>query len=221
MTTAPSHLRIRRSAKAKRLRLSVKPGQIELVVPAKVADADALAFLNQHRPWAEAKLLEMNAKVANLPTVPGFASQQTVPWRGQEYPLLIQEAPGLKIRVAVDEAVRISLPAGLSETRDDIALRAFYAWTRRWLRERVAVLAARHAPRYDLQARDIRIKRMKTRWGSPVGRANIFSFARRSPKPIEMSGNDRAVARPTRLLECKACPSIIRFCKFRFSREKD
>jgi predicted metal-dependent hydrolase len=173
MTTAPSHLRIRRSAKAKRLRLSVKPGQIELVVPAKVADADALAFLNQHRPWAEAKLLEMNAKVANLPTVAGFASQQAVPWRGQECPLLIHEAPGLKIRVAVDESIRISLPTGLSETRDDIALRAFYAWTRRWLRERVAVLAARHAPRYKLQAREIRIKRMKTRWGSCGPRNDI------------------------------------------------
>ena len=182
----PSPIRIRRSAKAKRLRLSVKPGLIELVVPAKAQEAEALAFLNQHRAWAEAKLLEMNARVSHLPSVPGFAASATVPWRGQEIPLLIHEAPGGKIRVAVDEAVRISLPEGLGATRDEIALRAFYTWTRHWLRDRVAVLADRHAPRFGLQAREIRVKRMKTRWGScgPRNDININWLLALAPEPV-------------------------------------
>jgi predicted metal-dependent hydrolase len=186
LQTQPSPIRIRRSGKAKRLRLSVKPGLIELVVPAKSADVEALAFLNLHRAWAEAKLLELNAKVSSLPPVSGFASSASVPWRGQDLPLLIREAAGLKIRVAVDEAVHISLPEGLSEARDELALRAFYAWTRRWLRERVAALADRHAPRYGLQAREIRVKRMKTRWGScgPRNDININWLLALAPEPV-------------------------------------
>jgi len=174
MAAEPLSVRIRRSGKAKRLRLSVKPGLIELVVPAGAEEAQALAFLDRHRAWAEGKLRELNAKAGATPALPGFAANASLPWRGREVPLLVREAPGLKIRVAVDdEAVHISLPAGLGEARDDRALRAFYAWVRPWLCARVAVLAARHAPRFDLHPRDIRVKRMQTRWGSCGPRNDI------------------------------------------------
>jgi predicted metal-dependent hydrolase len=73
----------------------------------------------------------------------------------------------------VDEAVHIALPQGLAETRDEVALRAFYAWVRLWLSTRVAVLAGRHAERRNLHPREIRIKRMKTRWGSCGPRNDI------------------------------------------------
>lgn len=174
MKSAQPPIQIRRSPRAKRLRLLVKPGLIELVVPPTAQESVALAFLDRHRAWAEDKLLELNAKARQAPIVPSFTASPTLPWRGKELPLHIHEDPGGKIRVNVDEeSVRISLPAGLGESRDEIALRAFYAWTRRWLRSRVAHLAERHAPRYGLQPRDIRIKSMKTRWGSCGPRNDI------------------------------------------------
>ncbi len=172
MQAAPP-IHIRRSSKAKRLRLAVKPGLIELVVPSGAAEAQALAFLNRHRAWAEAKLQELEAKAGCLPAVAGFASNATLPWRGKELPLLIREAAGLNLRVTVDEAVRISLPEGLGQTRDELALRAFQAWVRPWLRTQVALLAGRHTPRLGLLPRDIRVKAMKTRWGSCGPRNDI------------------------------------------------
>ena len=174
MKPLPPPIQIRRSPRAKRLRLLVKPGLIELVVPPTAQEALALAFLDKHRAWAEGKLLELNAKARQAPAIPRFSTSPTLPWRGKEIPLLVQESPGGKLRINVDEdAVRISLPEGLGEARDEMALRAFYGWTRRWLRARVAQLAERHAPRYGLHTRAIRIKAMKTRWGSCGPRNDI------------------------------------------------
>lgn len=174
MMKAAPPIQIRRSAKAKRLRLSVKPGLIELVVPNGATDAHAIAFLEQHRAWAIAKLAELGHKAALIPPAVGFAQSASLPWRGREIPLLIQETPGARIRVAVDDSgVRIALPQGLDENRDAVALRAFYAWVRHWLRAEVTSLAERHAPRYGLHPRDIRIKQMKTRWGSCGPRNDI------------------------------------------------
>ncbi|MDD5034152.1 MAG: SprT family zinc-dependent metalloprotease [Methylococcaceae bacterium] len=160
----PNHLQIRRSVRSKRLHLLVKPGLIELVVPTALPEAQAMAFLNKHRAWAENKLLEINARVAQ--TSSGFVSGSTIPWRGRELPLLIREEPGRRVRVAVDEAVRITLPEDLGESRDEVAKRALYAWVKPWLRGQVERLAERHTPRFGLYPREVRIKQMKTRWGS-------------------------------------------------------
>jgi hypothetical protein len=185
MANPPPPIQIRRSPKAKRLRLSVRPGLIELVVPARATQAQAQAFLNQHRAWAEANLQELDAKAARLPTPPGFASSPTVPWRGRELPLRIQEAPGLKIRVALDDALHLSLPTGLGDNRDALALQAFQLWAKHWLRGHIALLAERHAPRYGLRPRDIRVKQMQTRWGScgPKGDININWLLALAPEP--------------------------------------
>jgi predicted metal-dependent hydrolase len=173
LKSATGPIQIRHSAKAKRLRLAVKPGLIELVIPRGTGEARAMAFLDQHRAWAEGKLLELNDRAAKVPPAGNFASSPTLPWRGRDIPLIIREAPGLRVRVSVDEAVHIALPQGLGEARDEVALRAFYAWVRRWLRTQVAVLAGRHAERCKLHPREIRVKRMITRWGSCGPRNDI------------------------------------------------
>ncbi|MCX7109117.1 MAG: SprT family zinc-dependent metalloprotease [Proteobacteria bacterium] len=186
MKSTTDAIQVRRSAKAKRLRLAVKPGLIELVIPRGIGESQAMAFLDKHRFWAEGKLLELNDRASRIPPVGNFASSPTLPWRGNEVPLIIREAPGLRVRVALDEAVHIALPEGLGEARDEVALRAFYAWVRRWLRGQVAVLAERHAPRCKLRPREIRVKRMKTRWGScgPRNDMNINWLLALAPESV-------------------------------------
>ena len=186
MKPVTSSLKIRRSVKAKRLRLAVKPGLIELVIPCETGEAQAMAFLDKHRAWAEGKLLELNDRASRIPSVRSFASSSTLPWRGREIPLVIREEQGLKIRVSVGEAVHIALPQGLGDSRDEVALRAFYAWVRRWLRTHVALLAERYALRTAQRPREIRIKRMKTRWGScgPSNDININWLLALAPESV-------------------------------------
>lgn len=179
-------VQIRHSSRAKHLRLSVRPGLIELVVPPKVAKGQALAFLEQHRAWAEGKLRELDEKARKLPAVAGFTANPSLPWRGQELPLRVAEEPGAKIHISVDEAVHIRLPQGLGENRDAVALRAFYAWARPRLRQQAAQLVARHAPRFGLHPREIRVKQMKTRWGScgPRGDINLNWLLALAPEAV-------------------------------------
>lgn len=164
---------IRQSDRAKRLRLRVKPGLIELVVPRGTAKRQAMAFLESHRAWAEAKLLEFSELSRKLPAQSGFSANPTLPWRGREIPLLILEQPDRKIRITVEESVQISLPTGLGENLEATAYQAFHLWTKSWLRSQVAALAAHHAGAMGLHPREIRIKRMKTRWGSCGPRNDI------------------------------------------------
>jgi predicted metal-dependent hydrolase len=157
---------IRRSARAKRLRLVVKPGLIELVAPLSASEAQALAFWTRHRVWAENKAWEMSERAGRLHRPAKFAASETLPWRGREIPLVIREEAGKRVCVSIDEAIRINLPEELGEARDEVVKRALYLWVRRWLREHVAYLAERHGSHLGLHPRQIRVKQMKTRWGS-------------------------------------------------------
>jgi predicted metal-dependent hydrolase len=166
------NLQVRRSLKAKRLRLSVKPGMIVLTVPERVSQAQAMAFFERHRAWAEAKLAELDAR-AGAPS--RFAANATLPWRGREIPLVIIDEPRRHVSVRVEDTVLIALPNRLAANREATAARALFAWTKTWLSAEIARLSARHAPREGLHPREIRVKRMKTRWGS-CGSRNDLNF---------------------------------------------
>jgi len=158
--------RVRRSAKAKRLRLVVKPGLIELVAPLAASERQVLAFLQSHRAWAEGKCRELDARLKAARGPGLLQAGASIPWRGREIPLLVSEGQGRRVSVRIDEAARITLPGGLGAEREVVVKHALFLWVRRWLRGEVAKISAHHAARHGLQPRDIRIKRMTSRWGS-------------------------------------------------------
>lgn len=165
--------RVRRSARAKYLRLVVKPGVIELVAPMAASERQVLAFLQRHRGWAENKSREMDARV-RAATGPGLLDAgATLPWRGREIPLTVCEGSGRRVSVSIDESACVTLPGGLGANREAVLKQALLLWIRRWLQAEVASLAVLHAPRYGLHPRAIRIKRMTSRWGSCGPRNDI------------------------------------------------
>lgn len=166
--------RVRRSARAKYLRLVIKPGAIELVAPLCASERQVHAFLQRHRAWAESKYLEMGARFRSAG--PGLLETgATLPWRGREIPLQVQEGSGRQISIAIDDSASVVMPGGLGGDRESVLKHALFAWIRRWLHAEVARLAARHGALRGLQPRAIRIKRMSSRWGScgPRGDINI------------------------------------------------
>jgi predicted metal-dependent hydrolase len=164
---------LRYSRRAKHLRLVVKPGGIELVVPPAISEAQALAFLHRHRAWAECKLSELRGRVVDRPPPQSLETGGTVPFRGREVPLVISEVPGRRIRVDFDECFVISLPSGSPvQTRQRVRA-ALFAWVKAWLQGEAGRLAALHAERFGLQPRQIRVKQMKSRWGSCGPRNDI------------------------------------------------
>jgi len=188
--TSPSRqqveCRLRRSSRAKRLRLVVRPGLIELVAPVGMPESRAMKFLDEHREWAESKAREFFRKAETAPALPSFCRRTTLPWQGRDLLLLIREEDTRRVTVQVDEAVHITLPRDLGEDRDRAALRAWQLWMCRWLSQRVKGLARDIGNAEGLVARQVRIKVMKTRWGScgPRNDININWLLALVPGPV-------------------------------------
>jgi hypothetical protein len=181
MTTAATTLpyTIRRSQRARNVRLVVKPAGIELVVPPHVGEAQALQFLRQNRAWAERKLSELQGR-ANIHLSlarPLLESGSTVPFQGREVPLLVRPGSGRRIRIVRqgEGPFEIEAPPGSPSQTDEQIQAALFAWMKTWLYGEAARIALRQGPSFDLQPRCIRVKRMKTRWGScgPLNDINL------------------------------------------------
>jgi predicted metal-dependent hydrolase len=159
--------KIRHSARAKRLRLVVKPGSVELVAPLAVSERQTQDFLARHRAWAEQKLHEIAARQSGA--VPSSLSCSTsLPWRGKEIPLTILEEQRRYARVEMsDEACTIRVPAAtIGAERESVLENALMETAKKQLSQRIDYWIRQHAARYALYPRAIRIKRMKSRWGS-------------------------------------------------------
>jgi predicted metal-dependent hydrolase len=163
---------LRRSPRAKRLRLVVKAEGAELVVPPSIGEEQALAFLSRHRAWAERKIAELRGRLAVAP--PSLiGAGATVPFQGREVPLVVAESPRRGSRVEFDGRFLVSIPQGAPEQVEPRVKAALYAWIEGWLRREADRIASSHAERHGLRPRQFRIKRMKTRWGSCGGQGDI------------------------------------------------
>ena len=139
-----------------------------------MAEAQALEFLHRHRVWAERKISELRGRLVERPPAPSLLEPgATVPFQGREVPLVIGEAAGRRARIDYDGSFQISLPKGSPEQSELWAKSALFAWIKDWLQGEAARLIARHAVRFGLYPRELRIKQMKSRWGSCGPRNDI------------------------------------------------
>ncbi|MGX2041570.1 M48 family metallopeptidase [Methylocaldum sp. MU1018] len=164
---------IRRSRRAKHLRLVAKPHGVELVVPPTVSEARALAFLHQHRDWAERKLSELRAKTAASRPARHLENGSTLPFQGREVALEVREHAGRRTHIQYDGRFLIFVPANGSEDLRRITRTALFNWTKSWMRGEAGAIVQRHAGRFGLYPRQIRVKRMTSRWGSCGPRNDI------------------------------------------------
>ena len=176
----PFPISIRSSARAKHVRLVVKAGGAELVLPSGVSEAQGLAFLERHRTWAEQKIQEIQKRLnSHMPPAvaewPGAAP--TVPFQGREVPLLIRQNtnPVTRVRIVrqAEGPFEITLPCSATPSSNQLIRSALFAWVKQWMRAEAHSLALQHGQAQRLLPRDIRVKRMTSRWGSCGPRNDI------------------------------------------------
>lgn len=172
MATLPP-VAIRKSQRAKRLRLVVRPGGAELVIPESMSEAKAMEFLKGNRQWLEQKFREMAAREIVQPQPQCHEKQETLLFQGQEVPLTIQPAVGRKIRVEFNQGFIISVPDIPGTDSASLARTGLLSWAKIWLQAEVWDMVNTHGPRHGLLPREIRIKKMTTRWGSCGPRNDI------------------------------------------------
>jgi len=143
---------VRRSARARRVRVSVDPRSgVEVVLPARAPARAAAAAVAELRPWIERRLLEADALRAQL-----AARGDTVPYLGAELRLVVQ--PGRQRVHRRGDALLV--PAGPNRAE------ALERWYRRAAREEIGPRAERSAAAIGRPYRSLTIRGQRTRWGS-------------------------------------------------------
>lgn len=165
----PFPLCFRRSVRARRLRLTVKTAGVECVMPLACSEAQARAFIHRHRLWLLAKYREAVEKAPRLTFWQELAAgdEPMLPFQGRDMAFRIIGSPGARCRLYfADNAFHLHLPDRHREVWSALSERSLFSWGRSWLSEQAAQILDQHQRTASLQARRLRIKRMRSRWGS-------------------------------------------------------
>ncbi len=168
-------LTIRQSLKAQRLRIVVRAEAVELVIPKGYSERDALRFLEQNKPWVLAKLEEVRQRMHRVPLKPALiAPDGTIPFQGVEVRAERIDSPRKRLSVRLHEhhGFEFHVPEGMDPT-EELLKAGLFTVVRPWLEaatlRHIEVLSALDG----LDPRFIRVKRMRSRWGSCGPRGDI------------------------------------------------
>jgi predicted metal-dependent hydrolase len=161
---------IRRSDRARRLRIVVAPEGVEVVLPRRVPEREAAAAIRELRPWIERRLHEARRAKERLAPPAG-----TVPFLDAR--LTLSREPG---------RTRVHRADGVLHVPEEGTAQALERWYRRQahaaieprLREATAALGVRHTA--------LSIRNQRTRWGS-CSSTGAMSFNWRlmlAPEPV-------------------------------------
>lgn len=164
---------IRRSARAKRMRISVRPGRVGVIAPWFTLRRTIVAFVESKRHWIyeKTKLLRKRALVA---TPQRFVSGAKVLFRGRFLRLRVESTDGGKAGLRFANAFHVEVPETLGEAKREKVVRGLVMG---WLEERALENARSWTRKYGVQLgaypTRIRIGNQKTLWGSCSARGVI------------------------------------------------
>ncbi len=148
----------------KNLHLGVYPpnGRVRLAVPTRLDDDAVRLAVVSRLGWIrrQQKTFSQQDRQSQREMVTG----ETHYYQGHRYRLDVFERVGYpSVRLANSRTVELQVPPGTERDKREALL---HRWYRRRLREQLPALLAKWEPRVGVQVREVRIKRMKTRWGT-------------------------------------------------------
>lgn len=156
-------------SKRRTLELRLHPDHsLEVRAPRRIREEDIRAFVASRRDWIERRLRDMPVPVPTPQLVDGAGHL----FLGQRLPLRILNAGRTSVHFG-DDAIEIRLPEPHTEERVGRALEEGY---RRQARTRLAGWIDVHFPWFRVRGHErprLRVKKMKTRWGSLSTRGYI------------------------------------------------
>jgi len=180
---------VRTSQRARRKRIEVSPGRVQVIVPESAGEEDVRRFVESRRRWIHDRTEEVAEEVARLRerTPEGYHSGAKLLFRGRYLSLRVQAADVSEPELTYRTGFRVRVPRGLSEpNRRAVVESVIRDWFDERLLEDAWFFIRRHDRDGALHPRDVRIKDHKTLWGS-CGRDRIIRLDRkliRVPKPV-------------------------------------
>jgi predicted metal-dependent hydrolase len=169
-TTVPYHLR--RSARARRLRITVRPGGVEVVAPLRMRDADIAGFVEHNRACIDAKLTALQGVLAAHPGSARLIDGSTILYRGEPVRLRVREGARPQVRAA--SGIEVTVPAALADAdREAVVERVLTRWL--WWSAHGDALSYvhRHGRPHHLMPAALRIRQQKRLWGSCTAKGTI------------------------------------------------
>lgn len=163
----PITYEIRRSARAKRLRLTVRPGSVDVVAPKRARLADIQTFIDSHRDWIRQKVETYRTLMANHPGPHRLRDGGRILFRGEPTPLSVTVAQRKHPKVTEGDGFRVELPRDLPAGEQETAIeRVLTRHLKRQAREDAILAIDRFGPPNGLVPSALRIKDQKRLWGS-------------------------------------------------------
>jgi predicted metal-dependent hydrolase len=161
----PFPYQLRRSTRARRLRISIRPSGVEVVAPLRARLSDITAFIEQHRTWIDTKLETLQRALAAHPGSARLAEGGTVLYRGQ--PVELRVRAGARPQVLETSGLEVIVPSGVAGADREAAVERMLTCWLRWSAQNDALeYVARHARPNDLLPAAVRVKEQKRLWGS-------------------------------------------------------
>ncbi|MCK5829985.1 MAG: M48 family metallopeptidase [Methylococcales bacterium] len=159
---------IRRSQRAKKIRIIVTSEKIEVVAPLRVSERMIHDFISQNQDWVEVasnkvKKIKNNIKKLAPDT---YSHGVFVPFRGNQVRIRLEQSLSTTIQVAFDGnefCVSLLKPKG---DNSELIRTALIEWMKKQASIDVESYVNLYTKKYNLYPRYVKIKAQKSRWGS-------------------------------------------------------
>ncbi|MGB0871614.1 MAG: M48 family metallopeptidase [Solirubrobacterales bacterium] len=153
---------IRRSSRARSIRITVDHGGVVVTLPERTAERHAHEFVAERAQWVERSLLKLAAE-QDLVAARSLADGAVVPYLGDELTLQLLAGPSGRVhRPRGSDVLRVHVP---DDSRQTVA-EALERWYRRQAKLEFARRLDAAVERNGTSYERVTIRDQKTRWGS-------------------------------------------------------
>jgi len=136
-----------------------------LVAPAGDRPEELRGIIWKKRHWIMRKKAELEARTSAVENLVDLRPSDggSVHYRGERFSLRIEDSEEGPVQFIQNEDIRVRRPVG---TSDDEMLEALESWLKGRLLEELAPLVEKYSALLGVRPAGIRVRKMKTRWGS-------------------------------------------------------
>lgn len=165
---------LRRSATASERRITITPGQVEVLVLTSDKEDDIAGFLERKRQWVFNTVREMERITATRHAVPRFITGSKILYRGRNMSLTVRRTDAERSAVTYRNGFIVDLPHWAGDDADGLVASELKQWLKQRVRRDVNEIAGKLKERFDLIPRSIRVGDFAGGWGSCGSEGSIL-----------------------------------------------
>jgi len=166
-------IQVRRSQRAKRMRLIVTPEKIEVVAPLRTPEREIRQFVQLKQAWILSAHKKVQHHIANKVSFApdSYQTGALIPYQGKQYRLEVRMSQCTEIKIDFLEKFIVCIPEGFlqqfsEKEQSELIKQEIIVWMMNSAAKQAAVYRQKFSSLYKLYSRSMTIKTQKSRWGS-------------------------------------------------------